>query len=710
MVGRTAKGSRTLTSWRHRVRHWGPTLALLVVPTAGALATRPAAAAQDPIKEVRRFVLVVGANDGGPERVKLRYAVDDATAVSDVLAEVGGLAGPDRRVLANPTVAELLWAVGEIAERVEDAQDSGANVQFLFYYSGHSDERGLLLGKEKMNYRELRKTIDVVPADVRLAILDSCASGAFTRLKGGRKRAPFLVGTAADVKGHAFLTSSSADEVAQESDRVGGSFFTHYFTTGLRGAADADGDKLVTLSEAYEFAFDETLAQTETSRGGAQHAAYDINLTGSGDLVLTDLRRTTARLVLESEIGGRVFVRKVGGELAAELYKPPGSNSVQLALVPGRYQITVDDGASLRRAETVVRTKESAVLEESMLREIPREATRARGGGATPPSEYEHLPFNIGLFPPLSMNGQSNARKQNRKIKNTVSLGFVWAAAHKIDGVSMAFGGNVAYDEVDGAQLSIGANVSKGHVGGAQLSQVINIARSVRGVQGATVNWAKTVYGAQFGLVNVGGDFTGAQVGLVNVGKKFRGAQVGIFSYAETADAQVSLLGITKEFGVHPSVWTSDTALLNLGLRFPARRTYTELVVGLHPLRKNTSWQFGTIFGIHNPIRRSLFVDVDLMTVGVANGFGFRQPLGGLIKLRAMFGWQPFKRLAIYGGPTFNVMVDRFEDSTGDTVRPGYGWATTVVEDDPAPAIPGTPPSQNERVRIWPGFLAGLRF
>lgn len=668
----------------------------MTLPTLAVLAPRPAAA-QDPIKEVRRFVLVVGANDGGPERVKLRYAVDDATAVADVLAEVGGLSGPDRRVLSNPTVAELLWAVGEIAEKVKQARDTGANVQFLFYYSGHSDERGLLLGSEKMNYRELRKTIDVVPADVRLAILDSCASGAFTRLKGGRKRAPFLVGSAADVKGHAFLTSSSADEVAQESDRVGGSFFTHYFTTGLRGAADADGDKLVTLSEAYEFAFDETLAQTETSRGGAQHAAYDINLTGSGDLVLTDLRRTTARLVLESEIGGRVFVRKVGGELAAELYKPPGSSAVQLALVPGRYQITVDDGASLKRAETVVRTKDSAVLEASMLREIPREATRARGNGTTPPSAYQSIPFNIGLLPPLSINGQSKARKRNQKIQNTVSLGLLWTKADKIDGASLSLGASVVADEVDGAQLSIVANITKGHVGGVQLSQAFNTARSIRGLQGSLVNWAGTVYGAQLGLVNVGGDSTGMQLGVVNVGKKYRGAQVGLFSYAESADAQVSLLGITKEFGVHPSVWTSDTALLNLGLRFPARRTYTELVFGLHPLQNNAAWQFGVVFGVHNPIRKKLFVDVDLMTLGVANGLGFQRPLGGLVKLRAMFGWQPFNRLALFGGPTLNVMIDRIEEGSGDTVRPGYGWSNTLDED-------------GERIRLWPGFTAGLRF
>ena len=67
------------------------------------------------------------------------------------------------------------------------------------------------------------------------------------------------VSAAQDVEGHAFLTSSSADEAAQESDRIGGSFFTHYLITGLRGGADANADGKVTLGEAYQFAFAETV-------------------------------------------------------------------------------------------------------------------------------------------------------------------------------------------------------------------------------------------------------------------------------------------------------------------------------------------------------------------------------------------------------------------------------------------------------------------
>ena len=81
-------------------------------------------------------------------------------------------------------------------------------------------ERALLLGSERVDYTSLRRMLEDLPTQVRIAILDSCASGAFTRAKGGIVRPPFIVDTSIDVRGHAFLTSSSADEAAQVVNAV----------------------------------------------------------------------------------------------------------------------------------------------------------------------------------------------------------------------------------------------------------------------------------------------------------------------------------------------------------------------------------------------------------------------------------------------------------------------------------------------------------
>lgn len=677
-------------------------LVSLVLAAAGLGASaraagRSVAAAAAPVLTVRRFALVVGANDGGSDRVVLRYAGTDAAAVGSMLQSFGGVAPGDLVSLDDPTPQQLSEAIAGMSARIRAARHGGQHVQFVFYYSGHSDEQGLLLGGQRVAYRDLRQEVQAVPADVRIAVLDSCASGAFTRTKGGTKRAPFLVSPAAEVKGHAFLSSSSVDEAAQESDRVGGSFFTHYFTTGLRGAADVDGDRLITLTEAYEFAFDETLARTEATRGGAQHAAYDIQLAGSGDLVMTDLRETTARLEISAAVGGRISVRSGSGSLAAELYKPAGSAAVVLALEPGRYQITVDDGSILWRTELAVADGRQAVLERDALVRVQTEATVQRGSAPAPPaSEYVQIPFDLGLFPPLSINGQDRSGKKTR---NVASLSLVWGRSAVLDGVALSLGASIVDERMNGAQLSMMGNLTE-QADGAQLSALFNHAEKVSGVQGSLVNHARAFdLGLQLGMVNTAGTLRGVQLGLVNVGGEVKGAQLGLFNFSRRADAAVGLISITREGGVHPELSISDTALLNLGLRFPAKYTYSFAEIGVHPAGGGRGWQAGFGFGGRIHLPKKLFLDLDLAGYAAFRGLERARVPDALAKLRLAFGWQPYGRLAIFGGPTVNVLVE--SDTIEALTRPGVSqWA----------ALDYTNTRTRLHLRVWPGFVAGVRF
>src|SRR5262249_58676288 len=171
--------------------------------------------------------------------------------------------------------AEAFERVTRGAEEV--GRTPGASTGEIVYCWDQADEKGLLVGEDRYWCRSLRDRLDAIPADVRIAVLDACSSGAFTRIKSGRPRPAFLVDESSDMRGHAFLTSSSENEAAQESDRIRASYFTHYLISGFRGAADTSGDGKVTLNEAYQFAFNETLRRTVDTRGGAQHPSYDIN-------------------------------------------------------------------------------------------------------------------------------------------------------------------------------------------------------------------------------------------------------------------------------------------------------------------------------------------------------------------------------------------------------------------------------------------------
>lgn len=338
-----------------------------------------------PAEEVpaRRVALVIARNDGGADRPRLRYAHDDARLFAGVLADAGGVRDDDVTLLLEPDAAALRGALGGFARSVAVAgAPSEARVEFIIYYSGHSDVDGIILGDERVSYRELRTAITAVPAAVRVVVLDSCASGAFTRLKGGTLTSPLFLDEASTVVGTAVLTSSSADESAQESERLKGSFFTHALVSGLRGAADNTGDGRVTLTEAYQFAFSETLARTERTAGGPQHAAFDIRLTGTGELVMTDLRQTTSTLSIPLEIVGRVFVRDPAGRLVAEVKKATG-RVLSLAIEPGTYDIVVQ-GAKTQSARIKV-IAGGTTLSAADFHAVDVEPTTLRGVAIDPP-------------------------------------------------------------------------------------------------------------------------------------------------------------------------------------------------------------------------------------------------------------------------------------------------------------------------------------
>ncbi len=334
---------------------------------------------------VRRFVLAAGANFGGEKRTPLRYAVSDAVHFARVLEMMGGVDSEDQFLLAEPSLKNFKRVLSDLQTRVIKASQSSSRIEVVLYYSGHADENGLLLGEDRLTYRALRDAMNSVQADVHITVLDACASGAITRLKGGQRQKAFMVDTSSDMRGYAFLTSSSENEAAQESDRIRGSFFTHYLVSGLRGAADVTGDGKVTLSEAYAFAFRNTLKRTEKTQGGAQHPAYDIKMTGTGDVVMTDVRETSASLILSDELNGRFFVRNSQELLVAELDKTAGQ-TLELGLEPEVYDIHFEQRTQLLHSKVALKRGERFLLENRHFRSQVREKTTSRGPALKKPA------------------------------------------------------------------------------------------------------------------------------------------------------------------------------------------------------------------------------------------------------------------------------------------------------------------------------------
>jgi hypothetical protein len=498
---------------------------------------------------IRRFAIVTGSNDGGPGRAKLNYSVSDAKSVIKVLNEMGGVMPGDSILLIEPDRKSFFSGVYAVLKKVRESAKTSGKRELIFYYSGHSDEDSILLGQEKVSYKEIRDFINNIPSDVRIAILDSCSSGAFTQLKGGKMRSPFLVDSAYNMKGYAFMTSSSHDEASQESERIKGSFFTHYLVAGLRGAADMTQDGRITLNEAYQYAYNETLAGTEKTMSGPQHPNYNIQMSGTGDVIMTDIRKSSSIMIIGPEISGKLFIRDSRNNLVCELRKSAG-REMQLGLDAGAYTITYIKEGNLYEADITLSTNKEVNLSQNDFKQSAKDITVARGDVNSSENKYEIVEWEFSLYPMIH---------RNRNVINNFTFNLVGSYSAKLNGLSFGLGPGIVGKDVNGFQINIVGNYSGGKVVGAQISAIGNIADGdITGAQISSVfnisNSKGFVHGTQVSNVfNISkGDFSGAQVsGVFNYNSKsVMGTQIsGVFNHALGSTTGLLLSGVYNYSG-----------------------------------------------------------------------------------------------------------------------------------------------------------------
>lgn len=283
----------------------------------------------------RRFALLVGANDGWATDRSLRYAHADAKRVQEVLVQLGNVAEADSTLLFEPTTRELDAALTKIEAQLAASAEP---TLFFFFYSGHSDASALHLRGPVLALTALADRLSNTKAGLTLAVLDSCRSGAILGTKGATPVAAVRLLADEPVQGFAMLSSSGADELAQESRALAGSIFTHHWVSALRGAGDVDGDGVVRLTEAYGYAYDRTRVDTEAS-ALPQRPGFRFSLKGQGDVALTRLITNAATLELEAEQSQRYVVTDSAEQhLVAEARSDPTERR-RLQLAAGTYRI-----------------------------------------------------------------------------------------------------------------------------------------------------------------------------------------------------------------------------------------------------------------------------------------------------------------------------------------------------------------------------------
>ncbi len=335
----------------------------------------------------------------------------------------------------------------------------------------------------------------------------------------------------------------------------------------------------------------------------------------------------------------------------------------------------------------------------------------------------EIKPYHFGIIYPLSTNGT----RANEYV-NQISAHLLVGTAAGLQGVEFAGVGNIEKKYVRGFQFSgyfniIGnrakltpptdsvvnryslqggqfagfLNIASGNSKGAQFAGFLNVTRNLTGAQGAGfMNIARDVKGIQMaGFMNKARYVKGTQLGFINISDSINGVPVGFLNFVKHGGYR------------HAEFYAADDFNANFTYKIGVPKLYTLFALGAE-LDDKKRWGYGAGFGSEWTLYKRLHLNTDLMSYYVIeksyenfpDGLFEDYELNLLNKFRLLGTLQLAKHLALFGGPTFNVMVSQYQETgeaeVGSTLPQHTFYNQTSFD--------GT------NVKMWIGFNAGIRF
>jgi len=423
-----------------RARRWTTAAAALLLSAAAPALAAPA----------ETYAVVIGWNGGNRELPPLRYADDDAVRFALFLRGMEGsgavpgavrllteidedtratLARAGLAVTADgpPTRHAVLEAFTQLAALLA-ARPAAHDRRVLYVvYAGHGLEGRVLLeptagGDAGLTGAELRAALAGVAAaapDLQILVfLDACRAQSLFSERGASDGAGPDLGeaiTALERRSQRLsigvLTAARNGRPAGEVRRLGAGFFSHVLTSGLAGAADANGDDVVTFGELAAF----VAFHTERLTGQMPWFAPP---DGDLDAGVVDHRGRRGRLLIPAAASGRFLVGAPGGlPIFAEAWKSAG-RPLKLALPAGHYRVLREGAGTGASSEAAVSLGGDAPVDlASLTWSAPALETRgedAPGGGDDPRFAF-HAPFSEEVVATLAAGfhaGREPAQKR----------------------------------------------------------------------------------------------------------------------------------------------------------------------------------------------------------------------------------------------------------------------------------------------------------
>ena len=199
----------------------------------------------------KMYALLTGVSNYGDEQVNLHNTTKDVKELRKVL---------ERQSNVNVTVVTSKYAnYANIKQKLKAiTQLAKSDDTVLFFFSGHGATGGFATSDEVLfQYQELVNVLKSTRARNVVVLIDACLSGSAKSISKDN------FGLGNQYPKITFLTACNDDENSAENNWVGNGLFAQALLKGLRGIADENGDKQVTLIELFKYAYKDLTARTK---------------------------------------------------------------------------------------------------------------------------------------------------------------------------------------------------------------------------------------------------------------------------------------------------------------------------------------------------------------------------------------------------------------------------------------------------------------
>jgi hypothetical protein len=215
----------------------------------------------------------------------LRYTDDDAYRMYAFLKSPEGGALEDDQI--SILIDEAATKQNIINTMNKIFGKAGPNDLVMLYFSGHGLKGSFLPSdfdgfNNKLEHEEINAILKNSPAKYKLCIADACHSGSLLAMKSGQvpnTLANYYQSLAQAQRGTALIMSSKSDETSLESSGLRQGVFSHFLIRGLKGEADFNTDKVVTVQELFNFVSSNVKSYTNHRQSPLIKGDYDKNMT-----------------------------------------------------------------------------------------------------------------------------------------------------------------------------------------------------------------------------------------------------------------------------------------------------------------------------------------------------------------------------------------------------------------------------------------------